>query len=81
MMNRQQRYWISLLICWVLLGITLSACAGGPYDGAIAYQRVVDESSQIYVMDPEGEVKTQISEGGGWFFLPSWSHDRRHLQD
>ena len=59
----------------MLVGSALSACAAGPYAGAIAYQRVVDESSQIFVMDPEGEVKTAISESGGWYFMPSWSRD------
>jgi len=71
----QKKYWTSTLVLLVFTAATLSACAAGPYAGAIAYQRVVDESSQIYVMDPEGEVKTLISEGGGWFFLPSWSQD------
>lgn len=71
----QKKYWFYTLVLLVLAAAALSACAGGPYDGAIAYQRVVDESSQIYVMDPEGEVKTLISEGSGWFFLPSWSQD------
>jgi Tol biopolymer transport system component len=75
MRNNRHRRWFSILALWALLGLTLSACAGGPYDGAIAYQRVVDENSQIYVMDPEGEVKTLISDGGGWFFLPSWSQN------
>jgi Tol biopolymer transport system component len=71
----QKKYWITNLVILVLASATLSACAAGPYDGAIAYQRVADESSQIYVMDPEGEVKTLISEGSGWFFMPSWSQD------
>jgi Tol biopolymer transport system component len=70
-----KRKWISGLVLLVLTGAVLSACAAGPYAGAIAYQRVVDETSQIYVMDPQGEVKTLISEGTGWFFMPSWSWD------
>ena len=71
----QKKYWISTLALLALTAAVLSACTAGPYAGAIAYQRVVDESSQIYVMDPEGDVNTPISEGGGWFFMPSWSQD------
>ncbi|MFW5714241.1 MAG: TolB family protein, partial [Brevefilum sp.] len=71
----KRHYWTSLLVLLVVLGTTLSACSGGPYDGAIAYQRVVNESSQIYVMDPEGETRTLIAGGTGWYFMPSWSQD------
>ena len=71
----QKGRWISGATALALLGAVLSACGPRPYAGAIAYQRVVDESSQIYVMDPGGEVKTLISEGSGWSFMPSWSAD------
>jgi len=71
----QKKYWISTLVLLASAAAVLSACAGRPYGGAIAYQRVADESSQIYIMDPEAEVKTLISEGSGWFFMPSWSQD------
>jgi Tol biopolymer transport system component len=65
-----------LLTVAILLSaaLTLAACAdAGNYAGAIAYQRVIQTDSQIFVMDPEGEVKTRISASGGWNFMPSWS--------
>ncbi len=68
-------YWIFGLVLTIILSAGLSACTGGEYDGVIAFQRVVEENSQIYVMDPAGETKTLISDGSGWFFLPSWSQD------
>ena len=59
-----------------LTAVVLSACAGNAaYAGAIAYQKVIGESSQIFVMDPEGEIRTRVTEGTGWFFMPSWSPD------
>jgi Tol biopolymer transport system component len=71
---------ISTLIVVTISTLLFSACfAGGPYSGAIAYQRVVESNSQIFVMDPAGEVKTQVSEGGGWYFMPSWSRDGEKL--
>ena len=58
----------------VIAAFTLSACAGA-LPGAIAYQRVSGDNSQVYVMDPAGEVRTGVSREDGWNFMPSWSSD------
>ncbi len=79
MKHVQKQYWFSTLVLLVITAAAVSACAEGPYAGAIAYQRVADENSQIYVMDPEGEVKTLISADGGWNFMPSWSQDGQQV--
>ncbi|MFN2302859.1 MAG: TolB family protein [Anaerolineales bacterium] len=71
---------ISTLIILTISTLLFTACSGGgAYPGAIAYQRVVENDSQIYVMDPAGEVKTRVSEGGGWYFMPSWAQDGEKL--
>jgi len=72
----KKRTMISIMVLLVMTATLLSACAGfGAYGGAIAYQRVVDQSSQIFVMDPEGEVRTRVSSEAGWHFMPSWAPD------
>jgi len=72
MLKTRKILW--LLVVMLTTAALLSACTGmGSYGGAIAYQCVVDESSHIFVMNPEGEVRTRITDGGGWYFMPSWS--------
>ena len=61
------------ILLLVLLSLLLSGCTGA-LPGAIAYQRVEDNNSQIYVMDPAGEVRTPVSDEVGWYFMPSWSN-------
>ncbi len=66
----------SYLLLLLVTALLLTACADqGPYSGAIAYQRVVDTDSQIFIMDPQGEVKTPLSQGQGWDFMPAISPD------
>jgi Tol biopolymer transport system component len=75
MNNRRTPYAVAAVIL-AALSLILAGCAGqGGYSGAIAYQKVLKTDSQIFVMDPEGEVKTRISDQGGWNFMPSWSPD------
>ena len=67
---------LSWLIILVVFGMALSGCANDAvYSGTIAYQKVSDTGSQIFIMDPTGEIKTRISQTGGWHFMPSWSPD------
>jgi len=78
----QIKYHRFVLLFTILVGLSLvlSACArGDAYPGAIAYQKVLNTDSQIFVMDPAGAVKTRVSTEGGWNFMPSWSADGETL--
>lgn len=71
---------LSWLIILVVFGTAITGCGNKVvYSGAIAYQKVNDTDSQIFVMDPTGEIKTRISQSGGWHFMPSWSPDGETL--
>ena len=79
-MKNSKRRLIAILIVLIVSAVFISACSTEVgFPGTIAFQRVVGSDGQIFMMDPAGEVKTRISEGGGWYFLPSWSRDGKKL--
>lgn len=67
---------IPFLFLLILTAILLTACRDqGPFAGVIAFQRVINADSQIFIIAPTGEGKKPVSQGQGWDFMPAISPD------